>query len=264
MQRALKKIETKPLRGRARALLEQQQYRDAEQVYRRIIEIDPADNLAFSMLASMLPRQHRYEEALQRAEEAVRLRPKSSLGRHTLGRALCALERNEEALTQAQEAIGLDPTCLLYYRLPPVIYFDLEQYSQMLAATEQGLRIKADDPGLLRLRASAQAGLGLEDEAISAATAWLAEKPNEFLHNPSAGYVFLLLKKFQRAEACFRKAYELEPQRLAGRLWLGLTCFQLGDFAHAKPLLEQILSLNPFTRRAREAMERMQGADIKP
>ena len=215
------------------------------------------------MLASMLLRQHRYEEALQRAQEAVRLRPDSSFGRYMLGRALCALERNEEAMKEAQEAIRLDPTSLLYHRLPPVIYFDLEQYPQMLAAVDEGLRIKADDPGLLRLRARAQAGLGLENEAIGAATAWIAQEPNEFLPNLSAGYVFLLLKKVERAEACFRKAYELEPDRLAGQLGLGLTYFQHGDFARAKPLLEQVLALNPCTRRAREAMEKIAAGNAR-
>ena len=84
-------------------------YRQAEGVLSRAIELAPSNAQAHDWLGDALMAQGRLEEAIRQYEEATRLDPFSPLMHRDYARALAMAERCEEAVPEAETALDLDP-----------------------------------------------------------------------------------------------------------------------------------------------------------
>ena len=91
---------------------------EEETALRQIIELDPNDVIAHTLLGIVLAEQGRYDEAEAAYRRAIELEPENALAYAGLGSALEAQERYEEAelaYTQATELMELDPQGDSYY-----------------------------------------------------------------------------------------------------------------------------------------------------
>ena len=101
---------------------------EEETALRQIIELDPNDVIAHTLLGIVLAEQGRYDEAEAAYRRAIELEPENALAYAGLGSALEAQERYEEAelaYTQATELMELDPQEFLLLR-------DFEIYIELL------------------------------------------------------------------------------------------------------------------------------------
>jgi TolB-like protein/Tfp pilus assembly protein PilF len=85
-------------------------WRDAEQAFRRAIDLNPNNALArLGLGLSVLVLQERYDEGLAEARRAVELDPLSPYTHTQLALALLLAGRYPEAVEQSRTAIALDP-----------------------------------------------------------------------------------------------------------------------------------------------------------
>jgi TolB-like protein/Tfp pilus assembly protein PilF len=86
-------------------------WREAEQGFRRAIDLNPNNALAHLELGfSVLVVQGRFEEGLDEVRRAVRLDPLSPYVNTEFGRALIFAGRHDEGVDQLRKAIALEPT----------------------------------------------------------------------------------------------------------------------------------------------------------
>ena len=87
----------------------QQNYTQAESIYRQIIKNNPRHAESYLWLGVTLYRQGKLDEAITNYQKAIQLDPKSANAYYNLGVALRNQGKLEEAITNYQKAIQLDP-----------------------------------------------------------------------------------------------------------------------------------------------------------
>ncbi|MBI1177647.1 tetratricopeptide repeat protein [bacterium] len=90
-------------------LLKQDQLTDAENAYRRAVEINPDDEDAHFNLGLALARQKKYEDAAKEYNEALKIYPDYVEVKNNLANTLIELGRTNDAIAQLEEAIQLNP-----------------------------------------------------------------------------------------------------------------------------------------------------------
>lgn len=94
---------------RARVLLEQGKYKEAEGLLRPILEAHPNHVLVLSRLAAALVKQTKYKEAEELLRTAISLEHKNANLLISLAAVLCSLQKLGEAKQLVTEALTLDP-----------------------------------------------------------------------------------------------------------------------------------------------------------
>jgi tetratricopeptide (TPR) repeat protein len=87
----------------------QQNYTQAESIYRQIIKNNPHHAEAYLWLGSALSNQGKLEEAIVNLRQAIQLDPKSATAYFSLAIVLSNQGKLEEAITNYQKTIQLDP-----------------------------------------------------------------------------------------------------------------------------------------------------------
>ena len=93
----------------------QQNYTQAESIYRQIIKNNPRHAESYLWLGVTLYRQGKLDEAITNYQKAIQLDPKSANAYYNLGVALKNQGKLDEAITNYQKAIQLDPKFALGY-----------------------------------------------------------------------------------------------------------------------------------------------------
>jgi tetratricopeptide (TPR) repeat protein len=103
------------LRGDARALY--YDFTNALSDLNKSLELDPANDVNYMLLATVLLRSGRIEESLKRASQAMALDPSSPMNNFALGLALLETGRNEDSLPPMRSACEVSSVyCVGYGR----------------------------------------------------------------------------------------------------------------------------------------------------
>lgn len=153
-------------------------WQDAEQGFRRAIELNPNNALArLGLGVSVLVMQGRFEEGLKEARHAVALDPLSPYAHTELARALLLAGRYDEAVDRSRKAIELDPQRNRPYFLMARALSLQGKHDDALAVFEDRLRRDAPPRGPQFL-ACAYARAGRHDKARSVLQKELAAGPS--------------------------------------------------------------------------------------
>lgn len=153
----------------------------------------------------------RLEDARAALEEAVRLRPNHAEANHLLGVVLGRLGRPREALTYLERAAGLSPNAFWPLVEQAQIYVDLGEYDRAIAAAQQAIQRRSDEPNAFALLAQAYMST---DQGEQAAAAWqraIDLSPNNALYYVRLGDAWQLAGKTQNALDAYHQALKLDP-----------------------------------------------------
>jgi tetratricopeptide (TPR) repeat protein len=138
-----------------------------------------------------------------------------------------------------------------------LIFLELERYDEALSFIEKGLAAKSDDEILPSLRPIAWAGQGRFADAAVALEQLVAAEVEHHRTYLFAGRAYFVLKKYDKAEECYRRVLNMGKAEVSSHLGVGLACLEQGNFTEAKSHLEKALELNPHLRKARNALASM-------
>ncbi|MEW6747282.1 MAG: tetratricopeptide repeat protein [Planctomycetota bacterium] len=129
---------------------------EAEELYRRLIAIDPRDSTAIASLATLLARTGREEEARRLLEEALGVMPLDADLELTLGQVLLHRGSPDQALPHVERSVARRPDDARGRRVLARILLALGRYGEALRQAEEGLELEpanADGKALVtRLR----------------------------------------------------------------------------------------------------------------
>lgn len=164
--------------SRAYKAQEAKKFSEAEELYRKAIELNPNYAYAYNNLGNILSNLERYDEAEGFYRKAIDLDPNYALAYYNLGIILKSLNRYSEAETTYRKAIELDPNDALTYNNLGNILNDLERYDEAEAAYRKAIEIDNGDA----------------------------------LYYHNLGVLLEILKRYEEAEAAYRKAIEVDPE----------------------------------------------------
>lgn len=229
-------------------LIDAGRFREAEEVFRYILQQSPSDPDAICGLAGTALARRAPEEAFDLLARARPLHPQHAGLLATLSSAHRALGRFDEALICVETAIRLAPNDPGHRLAHVQLLLALNRPSDALAAitaTEESLGDAGRTPDLLNAKGMLLMRTGESHAGIAAFRAAFSADPGrvEFAHN-----LALALHGLGYAEDALRfaeRAYLNDPGDVAYRLSFARCLISLGRLQDAKDMLQTALALAP-------------------
>jgi len=177
---------------------------EAEQCYRRALDLDPGHAMAHFNLGVLLSDRKRDDEAEQCLRQAISLDPGHVMAHSNLGVLLARRKHYVEAEQCYRRALALDPASAEAYTNLGLLQEDLKRYDEAEENYRRAIACNPDAP-------IAHSNLGL------------------FLAH---------IKREEEAEQCLRQSIALDPDYAIARLNLSFLLLRQGRFSEGWPFYE--------------------------
>ncbi len=186
-------------------------WREAENAYRRILELHRSDGNARHMMAVTQLRQGRAADAIGALAALCAEMPGDAEIRAHHGLAQQGLGRHEAALADYDQALALNPAAALALLYKGDLLLELGRARDAMASYDRLVRIApAFDDGWFR-RGLALWALDRAEEALASYRACLQRNPRRFSAAFNCGTALLKLERYDEALAAFEQAEALAP-----------------------------------------------------
>lgn len=152
-------------------------FADAEEEYKKALDIDSASSDAVTALANLYMRGQQFEKAEDMLRKLVVTHPQDAVAHMQLGRVLAASGKNDEASTELETALKIAPNDPAATRELAELYMKADKY----------------------------------DKAETAYRALVAANPKDFDLHERLGQVCMKLRKFSDAQREFLIVVQLKP-----------------------------------------------------
>jgi tetratricopeptide (TPR) repeat protein len=254
-----KRSEVPKLFAKAANLQQAGKLRDAETLYRQILQVQPDHQETLQNLGALLCLLGAPAAGEVFLTQLVALRPDLVLAHYNLGVAQESRQKWSEAQTSYRQALSIDPKFAEGHNNLGSVLFQQGQLTEAESCFRQALALDlhlADahyNLGSLLVEVGQQENqIDAFQEAQTHLRHALLQKPDFADAQYNLGNAFLEIgqrqsdrSKLAEAEACFRQALTLNPQLLKARCNLGLALAEMGHFEVAKVCYDQTLSLDP-------------------
>src|SRR6056297_506771 len=206
-------------RGRARAFLAQQRTSEAEATYRKAIEMKPDYWAGYAELGVFYYSNGRFEDAAQQFEIVTDLTPNNAGAFRNLGGIYYYLGRQEEAMDASQKSLSIEPNYGAYSNLATMYFYDKE-YSKAAEMYQEALALNDSDYSVWSFLSSAYKQSS-------------PPKMEEFMHAT------------RRAKEMAEKQLEVNPRNPAVLADLASFELGLGDSESAERTLKRASDMQP-------------------
>lgn len=236
-------------------------FREAGQLFGRLVEQDP-DNWQYPLLLGLCKRgQGELEEALRWVQKSVELGDGQPATHYYLGRLMTDAGQTGSAREQFGQAIALDPNHVDARTGMGLVSLMVGNFERAVSELKTALRANAKHMPALTSLARALVELDRVDEAYQYAAKALKQSPQDPMANSVAGRVLFRQGYLELAEKCLRNALELglesgEVHALLGRV-LSTRGYDADALGHYIKALEVNYGGVPVAIETSEALERV-------
>ena len=238
-------------------LLKQDRFREALDLYTRVLEQHPDEPAAWTGKASALLNLDHPTEALIAYDRALALDPASMTTWHDKGGCLKNLGRDDEALACYDHVLELAPDDGEAIGERAGALYNLERYDEALAGYNRALELISSADGFYFTHTTYWKGrtlyeLGRDEEALSCFGEVLARSPDDSGVTVSRAHALYYLGRFEEALVAYDRAQALTTGLLD--LWhdKGMTLHRLGRFDEALACFDRALQHAPDNPEAAE------------
>jgi tetratricopeptide (TPR) repeat protein len=185
--------------------------REAEGIYRRILEGDPNNPHALHLLGVLASQVGQNDSAVDYIRRAIAQNPTAAQYQCNLGAALVTAGRIEEAIETYQRGLLLQPELPDAYANLGIAQMRLGQFASAVESLQTALKSKPEDFKILDSLGSALSQNGQQEEAIQILTrAWALRSDYAPTHH-TLGNALVRLGRFDEAISAYRVALALRP-----------------------------------------------------
>jgi tetratricopeptide (TPR) repeat protein len=218
---------------------------EAEQLYRRILQVERRNFDCLHLLGVICYQRGEYAEAVRQIDAALKVAPKVADAHNNRGNALRKLKRSDQALASYDLAIALKPDDAATFNNRGSAFKELEQLEEALADFDKAIALRPDFAEAFNNRGNAYKEIEHFDEALSdydKAIALRADNPDAFNNR---GIVFKELERFDEALADLNWAIALKPDHAEAHYNRGTTLLALRQFDRALADFGKAVALKP-------------------
>lgn len=217
----------------------------AEQIYRRILAVEPEHPDALHLLGVLALQTGRPELAAQQIERAIQRKGTEPAFYNNLGEAYRALQRLPEALACYRRAVTLDPGFAEAYNGLGVALNEQGQWTEAVASYRRALELRPDYAEAHNNLGIAWDRLGDPEAAIASYRRALELRPEYVEAHNNLGAAWKEQGDYAAATASYRRALELRPQFAEAHNNLGIVLNEQGQRNAAIACYQRALELNP-------------------
>lgn len=221
------------------------QMQQAEHLYRQVLDQDPDNAQAYSMLGIMAGQSGQMDRAIQLTEKAIQLAPRTSTFHYNLGIMFKECGRLAEAVASYQKAVATKPDH------GPALY-NLGNALQALGKVAEAMSCYRQVVTIMPGHAEAHHNLGillaqsgLSQEASTCYRQAVSLAPDYAEAYTNLGVVLAEMGQLEEAEACHRRALSLKPDLADAHYNLGIVFKDQGRFDAAIGAYRAALALQP-------------------
>lgn len=190
---------------------------EAAEIYREIVEADPAAVSALGNLGLVLVQLQEFAQAREVLQKALQKAPNNARFHDQLAIALAECEMLDEAEAHFRKAISLDPRQAQYYCDFGVLLLKRDQLEAAADCYRRAISISRDAPQALCGLGEALGRMNRHEEAVSCYRRAIAAAPGLAAAHYNCATALTYLGRMSEAEAAFARAAELEPDNPAYR-----------------------------------------------
>jgi tetratricopeptide (TPR) repeat protein len=219
-------------------------FRQAEALYRRVLETAPGQPDALHWLGVLEHLKGRNEAAAGLLKQAVAGRPEDALCLYHLAEVRRAQGRNAEAVKAYRQARShRSDVADIHFGLGTAL-LDLGDAGQAAEALRRAVELSPEDPEAHNNLANALAELGEGEAAETGYRSALALRPDYAEAHMNLGILLARSGRDKEAEGCYRTAVASDPDSLAARLQLARYLRRVGRPEQALKALRQATALH--------------------
>ena len=182
----------------------------AENLYSKVLKIDPNNFDAIFLLGSLWFQMKNYSDAIRMLTNAINLKPKNINSYQNLGALLLEIGESQKA-------------------------------AQVLAKASM---IQPDNSGVLYNLGNAYKNLGQLEKAVSCYKKAIKIEPRNTKAQNNLGNVYKSLRENKKAIEVFKKTLDIEPNHINANHNLANTYKETGDFSKAKDFYKKSFEIN--------------------
>ncbi|MFT3823223.1 MAG: tetratricopeptide repeat protein [Chitinophagaceae bacterium] len=237
------------LLSRADLLLRQNRPKEAEKELLQVLQQEPDNDYALSMLGRSKYDQRQFNEGIGLIQQAIRVDPQNGYYFYLLAFGYYQADSNHSAKRYLQRAIELAPYAADFHGLLAMILLEEKDFKQALEKANEGLAIDAENITCLNARSTALNKLRRVDDAISTMQDALQQDPENAFTHTTIGWNLLEKGKHKEADRHFREALRINPNLEGARA--GLKESMKSKIAPYRWLLQYSFWINNKGRKAR-------------
>ncbi len=232
----------------------------AEQLFKRVLQIQPRHIAALNLLSVLLVQLGRFEEAEIYSRRALAEDATSDATFSNYGLVLKALKRPAEALQQFSRALQIDASLAQTWNNRGTAFSDLKRYSEAIGDFDRALAIKPDFSEAFYNKGNALASLQSFQQALAAYNEALRLNPDLAQAWLGCGNVALALHNSEDALVAYERALARKPDLAEAWLGRGTAFAKLKRYQEAiaaygkamtmKPALNYVASHRLYTKLA--------------
>ncbi len=216
--------------------------KEAESIYRQVLEIDPDQAEANHLLGAIACQDGRYEIAVQLISKSILITPDIAEYHSNLGAALEKLGRLDNAAASFHRAIALKPDFADAHGNLGNALQKLGRLEDAVASYHKALALGPDTADTHSNLGNALEKMGLLEDAVASYHKALALNPNAAETHSNLGNALEKLGRLEDAVASYHKALSLKPDFAVAHSNL-LLAMQYGEVTSDK-LFQEHLSWN--------------------
>jgi tetratricopeptide (TPR) repeat protein len=217
----------------------------AEELYARILQIDPRHANVLCNMGVLRHGQRRLEEAAAFYRQALAHNPHHVDAQNNLGAALKDLGKPGEAIFAYRQTLRLNPNYADAHNNLGVVLRETGQVSEAIECFHRVLALNSRHAYALNNLGVAYQDQGRRDDAIVCHRQALAINPRYAEAFNSLGYALYAQGHADEAMQCYRRALQLDPNHAEAHNNLGIAQFERGEFAEAEESYRQTVRCNP-------------------
>jgi tetratricopeptide (TPR) repeat protein len=181
-----------------------------------------------------------YAQAIKELQKIVERYPDEKEAFLLMGYAYGHPREFEEAIRQYTKAVKIDPLYKLAYNQLAYAYNDIGDYEKSIWAINQYISIVPDEANPYDSRADLYAFNGKIDQAIESYKKALEMKPEFYMSLTKLGHMYLFKTQYVKAESCYQQLSSSSEKdtRSEGRTCLALIPFYQGKLEEALKVLD--------------------------
>ncbi|MGO9922523.1 MAG: tetratricopeptide repeat-containing sulfotransferase family protein [Isosphaeraceae bacterium] len=224
----------------------------AEQLYRRVLDIDPDQVDALHLLGLTSASLGRSEQAVEFLGRAVHVRPDFAEAQNSLGTLLEKQGKLEDAARCYRQALALRPELAhVHNNLGQVLALE-GRLTEARACFEQALRLQPDLAKARHnlVRTLTRQGIAFRQhgkiaDAIACYRDALRLEPGYIHAHSNLGMALIEQEKWEEAACCFDASLKLDPRHAEGHNGLGLIFNEQGRYQEALSSFRAALGARP-------------------
>jgi predicted O-linked N-acetylglucosamine transferase (SPINDLY family) len=219
--------------------------KEAEPLYRQILEKVPNQPDALHMLGVLSHQQGKHQIAAEMINRAIGANPNVASYHSNMGLALVTLNQKDQAIVAYQRALRLNPNYPEALNNLGIVYYSRQQFDQAISNYERALALRPDYLDALHNLGDALTASGKPQKAIECYRKAIASRPDWPDAYNNLGNACLAAGQVEAAIAAYRQALALNPNFPGAYINLGNAFLSQGKTREAIEFHRKAVALDP-------------------